>query len=206
MGPLAAGLFTGAGTAVVSSLLGGIGSKWFADVSHAESEWASRESQRFAREMSNTAHQREVDDLRKAGLNPILSVAHSGASSPAPTTSGGHVPDLGAHAPRLASDAMSMVGVINNLRSTDASIRNMDAGTAASKAQALKTLAEMDNISHAGNLQKSMSRLNDELAKLRGAEAGSIKGGSVYHTIKSIMGLLKDFTNIAPTPSTAGGN
>jgi len=35
----------------------------------------------FQREMSNTSHQREVADLRKAGLNPILS-AQKGATTP----------------------------------------------------------------------------------------------------------------------------
>lgn len=94
-----------------------LGAKEQADTSYA----SARDQMSFQERMSNSSHQREVNDLRLAGLNPVLSV-NSGASTPVGSTYSESSNPYSGISDSL-NTAMQYMTFAKNLRLTDSTIR-----------------------------------------------------------------------------------
>lgn len=98
-------------TTKVSPLLLAGASALGAGVTSAFNWFNARKSEQFSERMANTSHQREVEDLRLAGLNPILSAGGKGA--PAPTGNMAQGSDLGDALTKGLSSAAALAQIDN---------------------------------------------------------------------------------------------
>jgi len=168
---------TAAALAAGGTLIGKVGETAF-------NAHMSNKQMRFQERMSSSAHQREVNDLKKAGLNPILSAKLGGASTPP-----------GASAQASTADP---VEAANNARATTSQMQVQKAQLGLISAQTADTnsakgLKDMQSQDIAATQQ---ARINQSLmAAYQALQAGNLSGAqreAVQHEIERLKAQARN--------------
>jgi len=193
-------------------------------MANAASDFNREEAQKnrdFQQVMSNTAYQRTVHDMRKAGINPMLAINQGGASTPAGGTATASAPIpkqdvLGKGMQAGVSSAIEATRIQNELTNSE-SQRGLNASTiktqgsqqSVNNANSAKTIAETNQLPLKNELIKTQTQslknnLEADLAEAKLRKATAEKDAEWVDYDRGVK-TVQPFINSAATAAQALG-
>jgi hypothetical protein len=127
----------------------------------------------FQERLSNTAVQRQVQDLKAAGINPILAARYGGASSPAGAM--GTIPDLGASLSSAYNAATNRMGTESQIRLDDKTEIKLDWETNKLVEEYYLTNKQTEEVKERINLLKQQLKTEIERTDTEHARSWAVK-------------------------------
>lgn len=177
------------------------------EATNAQNFQESQRNRDFQERMSNSAYQRAIEDMRKAGLNPALAYQNGGASTPSGSTAT-------ATAPRKGDIGAGLFNTAKAIATEGASFQNTNSQTELNKAQtevanintqkigasAKETETNERVLAQKEQTERHNTRIAKAEAKLRENEIPASDAMSQFNAktapIKGVGELLKQFIGI----------
>lgn len=142
------------------------------------SAYESQKNRDFQERMSDTAHQRQIADLKKAGINPILTGKYGGSSTPSGSTASMAGGDI-------AKTASSISSAVSQARLTTAQVNNVNANTEKTGAETTQVIQETE-AQNTRNPEILQNLIQDKKLKLQQESTSAVQAKKLTQEIKNL--------------------